>query len=319
MGRYPVIQVQGLTKYYGPRPAIVDVTFAVPRGQVLGFLGPNGAGKSTTMRILTGYLGATSGTASIAGYDVFDHSLEVRRRVGYLPELNPLYAELRVEPYLELMCRLRGVPPRRRGERIDEAVDACGLVDRRHDVIGRLSKGLRQRVGLAQAVVHDPDVLILDEPTAGLDPRQTRETRDLIKELGRRHTVVLSSHVLSEVQATCQRVVIIDGGRLVADDSPAGLSRRLGTGKAQHVGAVVRGAEADVRECLEAMEGVEAVQLTDAGDGEWQVVVEGTGSDLEDRVARAVVVGGLKLRELRSQTLSLEDVFLKLTKEAKGR
>src|SRR5438445_7181109 len=166
MGRCPVIQVQGLTKYFGPRPAIVDVTFSVPRGQVLGFLGPNGAGKSTTMRILTGYLGATSGTASVAGYDVFDHSLEVRRRVGYLPELNPLYAELRVEPYLELMCRLRGVPPSRSRERIDAAVEACGLVDRRREVIAGLSKGLRQRVGLAQAVVHDPDVLLLDEPTA---------------------------------------------------------------------------------------------------------------------------------------------------------
>ena len=319
MGRCPVIQVQGLTKYYGPRPAIVDMTFAVPRGQVLGFLGPNGAGKSTTMRILTGYLGATSGKASIAGYDVFDHSLEVRRRVGYLPELNPLYAELRVEPYLELMCRLRGVSPRRRSERIDEAIDACGLVDRRYDVIGRLSKGLRQRVGLAQAVVHDPDVLILDEPTAGLDPRQTRETRDLIKDLGRRHTVVLSSHVLSEVQATCQRVVIIDGGRLVADDTPEGLSRRLGTGRAQQVGAVVRGDETAVRECLEAAPGVKQVRLADAGDGEWQVVVEGTGSDLEDTVARAIVGRGLKLRELRTRTLSLEDVFLKLTREGKSR
>ena len=319
MGRCPLIQVQGLTKYFGLCPAIVDVTFSVPRGQVFGFLGPNGAGKSTTMRILTGYLGATSGTASVAGYDVFDHSLEVRRRVGYLPELNPLYSELRVEPYLELMCRLRGVPPSRRRERIGSAVEACGLVDRRHEVISRLSKGLRQRVGLAQAVVHDPDVLILDEPTAGLDPRQTRETRDLIKGLGERHTVVLSSHVLSEVQATCERVVIIDGGRLVADDTPQGLSKRLGTGRTHQVEAMVRGAESDVRKCLEAARGVKQVSLSDAGDGEWQVVVEGTGPDLEDSVARAVVGSGLKLRELRTRTLSLEDVFLKLTREGKSR
>jgi ABC-2 type transport system ATP-binding protein len=302
MAAVPLIQVQGLTKYYGDRPAIVDVTFSVPRGQVLGFLGPNGAGKSTTMRILTGYLGATSGTASVAGYDVFDHSREVRRRVGYLPELNPLYAELRVEPYLDLMCRLRGVPPGRRRQRIDDAIEACGLPDRRHDVIARLSKGLRQRVGLAQAVVHDPDVLVLDEPTAGLDPRQTRETRDLIKGLGVRHTVILSSHVLSEVQATCQRVVIIDEGRLVADDTPQGLSRRFGTSRAQ-----------------QAAEGVEQVRLTDGGDGEWRVVVEGTGRDLEDAVARAIVSSDLKLRELRTRTLSLEDVYLKLTKAGRSR
>jgi ABC-2 type transport system ATP-binding protein len=319
MAAVPLIQVQGLTKYYGDRPAIVDVTFSVPRGQVLGFLGPNGAGKSTTMRILTGYLGATSGTASVAGYDVFDHSREVRRRVGYLPELNPLYAELRVDPYLDLMCRLRGVPPGRRRQRIDDAIEACGLPDRRHDVIARLSKGLRQRVGLAQAVVHDPDVLVLDEPTAGLDPRQTRETRDLIKGLGVRHTVILSSHVLSEVQATCQRVVIIDEGRLVADDTPQGLSRRFGTSRAQQVEVLVRGAEADVRECLEAAEGVEQVRLTDGGDGEWRVVVEGTGRDLEDAVARAIVSSDLKLRELRTRTLSLEDVYLKLTKAGRSR
>jgi ABC-2 type transport system ATP-binding protein len=318
MGRCLLIQVEGLTKYYGPRAAIVDVTFSVPRGQILGFLGPNGAGKSTTMRILTGYLGATSGTARIAGYDVFDNSLEVRRRVGYLPELNPLYAELRVEPYLDLMCRLRGVPPARRRERIDHTIEACGLVDRRRDVIARLSKGLRQRVGLAQAVVHDPDVLILDEPTAGLDPRQTRETRDLVKGLGRRHTVILSSHVLSEVQATCQRVVIIDEGRIVADDTPQDLSKRLGTGRTQQVEALVQGAEADIRECLEAVDGVTQVRLSDAGDGEWQVVVEGRG-DFEDAVARAVVGRGLKLRELRARTLSLEDVFLKLTKEGRSR
>jgi ABC-2 type transport system ATP-binding protein len=314
-----LIQVQGLTKYYGDRPAIVDMTFSVPRGQVLGFLGPNGAGKSTTMRILTGYLSATSGTASVAGYDVFDHSREVRRRVGYLPELNPLYTELRVEPYLELMCRLRGVSPGRRRRRLDYAIEACGLLERRHDVIARLSKGLRQRVGLAQAVVHDPDVLVLDEPTAGLDPRQTRETRDLIKGLGVRHTVILSSHVLSEVQATCQRVVIIDEGRLVADDTPEGLSRRFASSRTQQVEAVVRGTETDVRECLEAADGVKRVSLTDVGGGEWRVVVEGTGRDLEDGVARAIVGSDLRLRELRTRTLSLEDVYLKLTKEAKSR
>src|SRR5205807_10341927 len=183
----------------------------------------NGAGKSTTMRILTGYLSATSGTASVAGYDIFEHAREARRRIGYLPETTPLYTEMRVEDYLTLMCRLRAVPPRQRRARIDYAIEACGLRDRRRDIIGHLSRGLRQRVGLAQAVVHDPDVLILDEPTAGLDPAQTRETRDLIRELGRQHTVILSTHILPEVSATCERVVIINQGRLVADDSPANL------------------------------------------------------------------------------------------------
>src|SRR2546429_2183542 len=215
-----LIEVQGLTKQYDGRAAIVDVTFAVPRGQVLGFLGPNGAGKSTTMRILTGYLSATSGTASVAGYDIFEHAREARRRIGYLPETTPLYTEMRVEDYLTLMCRLPAVPPRQRRARIDYANEACGRRDTRRAIIGHLSRGLRQRVGLAQAVVHDPDVLILDEPTAGLDPRQTRETRDLIKDLGRRHTVVLSRHVLSEGQATCQRGGVIGGGRVGAGGTP---------------------------------------------------------------------------------------------------
>lgn len=315
VGRSPLIEVQGLTKYYGERPAISEVTFSVPRGQVLGFLGPNGAGKSTTMRILTGYLSANAGSASIAGFDVFDRSLEVRRRVGYLPELAPLYSEMRVEAYLALMCRLRGVPPSRRRERIDYVVSACGLEERRRDVIGHLSKGLRQRVGLAQAVVHDPDVLILDEPTAGLDPAQTRETRSLISQLGRQHTVILSSHILPEVSATCERVVIINQGRLVADDTPKNLSRRLSEGRAQQVEAVVRGTGEDLERHLREIPGVQEVQLSEPEDGERRLVVTGQSADLEDAVARAVIGAGVGLRELRSRALSLEDVFLELTME----
>ncbi|MDQ6742507.1 MAG: ABC transporter ATP-binding protein [Candidatus Dormibacteraeota bacterium] len=310
-----MIEVQGLTKYYGERPAISEVTFSVPRGQVLGFLGPNGAGKSTTMRILTGYLGASSGSASIAGFDVFDRSLEVRRRVGYLPELAPLYGDMRVEGYLALMCALRGVAPSRRKERIGYAISACGLEERRRDVIGHLSKGLRQRVGLAQAVVHDPDVLILDEPTAGLDPAQTRETRSLISQLGRQHTVILSSHILPEVSATCERVVIINQGRLVADDTPRNLSRRLSEGRAQQVEAVVRGSSEDLERRLRELPGVEEVQFSDLEDGERRLLVSGQSADLEDAVARAVIGSGLGLRELHSRALSLEDVFLELTME----
>jgi ABC-2 type transport system ATP-binding protein len=315
MGRCPLIQVQGLTKYYDDRPAVVDVTFSVPRGQVLGFLGPNGAGKSTTMRILTGYISATSGTASIAGFDVFDQSLEVRRRIGYLPELAPLYGEMRVEAYLDMMCRLRGVPPSARRRRIDYALEAAGMVERRRDVIGRLSKGLRQRVGLAQAVVHDPDVLILDEPTVGLDPAQTRETRDLIVELGRQHTIVLSSHILPEVSATCDRVVIIKEGRLVADDTPRNLSRRLGEGRSQQVEAVVRGDSARIEQALRTLPGVQDVRVTELEDGERQVTVTGDQEDMQDAVARVIVQRGFGLRELRSQVLTLEDVFLELTTE----
>ena len=284
-----MIEVNGLTKYYGDRAAVVDVTFSVPRGQVLGFLGPNGAGKSTTMRILTGYLSASGGTASIGGFDVFEQSLEVRRRVGYLPELAPLYGEMRVDGYLTLMCRLRGVPPSRRSERIGYAIEACGLADRRHEIIGRLSKGLRQRVALAQAVVHDPEVLILDEPTAGLDPAQTRETRALIGELGRQHTVILSSHILPEVSATCERVVIINQGRLVADDTPRNLSRRLSQGRAQQVEAVIRGSAGDIEQRLRLLPGVEQVQMSEPDDGERQLVVTGHAGDLEDTVAKTVI------------------------------
>lgn len=311
-----MIEVEGLTKYYGDRPAVVDLSFSVPRGQVLGFLGPNGAGKSTTMRILTGYLSASSGRARVAGHDVFENPREVRRHVGYLPELNPLYTEMRVRAYLELMCKLRGVPPGQRRRRVEAAVEVCGLAERQNEVIGHLSRGLRQRVGLAQAVVHDPEVLILDEPTAGLDPRQTRETRDLIRELGREHTVVLSSHVLSEIQATCERVVIIDQGRLVADDTPKALSRRLEGERRQQVEATVRGNEAAVRRCLEGIRGVREVSLEATGEGEWQALITGRGPRLDDAVARAVVAGGLGLRGLRTLTPSLEDVFLKLTREA---
>ena len=315
VGRSQLIEVQGLTKYYGERPAISEVTFSVPRGQVLGFLGPNGAGKSTTMRILTGYLSASSGSASIAGFDVFDRSLEVRRRVGYLPELAPLYRDMRVDGYLALMCKLRGVPPSRRKERIGYVISACGLEERRRDVIGHLSKGLRQRVGLAQAVVHDPDVLILDEPTAGLDPAQTRETRSLISQLGRQHTVILSSHILPEVSATCERVVIINQGRLVADDTPRNLSRRLSEGRAQQVEAVVRGTGEDLERRLRELPGVQEVQLSDLEDGERRLLVSGQSADLEDAVARAVIGSGMGLRELHSRALSLEDVFLELTME----
>ena len=309
-----LIEVQGLTKYYGERAAVQDVTFSVPSGQVLGFLGPNGAGKSTTMRILTGYIGATSGSASVAGFDVFSESLEVRRHIGYLPETAPLYNEMRVAGFLTLMCKLRGVPPSRRRAQVDDAVDACGLGDRRDEVIGRLSRGLRQRVGLAQAIVHQPDALILDEPTAGLDPGQTRETRDLIKQLGRDRTVVLSSHILSEVEATCERVLIINEGRLVADGAPGKLAQRIGTGRKHEVELVVRGDADEVEAALREVHGVDALSSTPTDSGIVRVVVSSRLPDLREALSRAVIEGGFGLLEVQARTLSLEDVFLQLTR-----
>jgi ABC-2 type transport system ATP-binding protein len=309
-----VIEVKALTKYYADRPAVLDVTFSVPRGQVLGFLGPNGAGKSTTMRILTGYISASDGTASIDGYDVFENSLEVRKRVGYLPEMTPLYNDMRVDGYLGLMCRLRGVPPSIRKQRIDAAIESCGLTERRHDIIGRLSRGLRQRVGLAQAVVHDPEVLILDEPTSGLDPSQTRDTRQLIVELGRRHTVILSSHILPEVSATCERVVIINQGVLVADDTPDHLADRLSTGRGREVEMILRGDHGTIASRMGRVEEVTGVEIYALPDGAFQVIVSSV-HDIRERLAWEAVAAGFGLRELRTRTLSLEQIFLQLTTE----
>jgi ABC-2 type transport system ATP-binding protein len=309
-----LIEVQGLTKFYDERPAIQDVTFSVPKGQVLGFLGPNGAGKSTTMRILTGFLGMSAGTATIDGFDVFTHSLEVRRRIGYLPETNPLYNEMRVTGFLDLMCRLRGVPPSKRRARVEHAIDACGLEDRRREVIGRLSKGLRQRVGLAQAIVHDPIALILDEPTAGLDVAQRRETRTLVKELGRQHTVILSSHILPEVAATCERVLIINEGRIVADDTPQRLTERLGRDHGQEVEMLLRGEGGadEIGAKLREVAGVDAVVVSPEGDGLWRVVVSGAPA-LREELTRVAVEAGLGVREVHARTPTLEDVFLSLT------
>jgi ABC-2 type transport system ATP-binding protein len=314
-----MIEVENLTKYYDERPAVLEVSFSVPRGQVLGFLGPNGAGKSTTMRILTGYISASEGSASIAGFDVFSESLEVRRRIGYLPETTPLYNEMRVRDYLLLMCRLRGVHPRHRQQRLDYAIEVCGLGTRYRDIIGRLSRGLRQRVGLAQAVVHDPDVLILDEPTSGLDPAQTRETRALISDLGRQHTVILSSHILPEVSATCERVVIINQGRLVADDTPDNLSRQLSAGRGIEVELSIRGDAVAAAAAIAKLPGVREVPAaTTAPDGEGRLTVSIDSADVREALASAVVEGGFGLLEMRSRVLSLEEVYLQLTTTEEG-
>ncbi len=303
-----MIEVEDLTKTYGDFVAIEDVSFHVPRGEVLGFLGPNGAGKTTTMRILTGYMPPTSGHASVAGFDVFHDSLEVRRRIGYLPETVPLYNEMTVAGYLDFVARLRGVD--NRWDRIDWVMEQVDIADRADDLIGKLSKGYRQRVGLAQALVHDPEVIILDEPTIGLDPKQVVEVRELIRSLSGERTVILSTHILPEVSQLCERVLIINEGHIVAEDTPERLTARLEG--AERVRVVLEPEAEGVVEVLGAIDGVKDV--TPVGDGKFDVTCA-LGAELRPILARRIVERGWSLLELRPVGMSLEDVFLKLTTE----
>jgi len=310
-----VIEVQNLTKVYGNLTAVDHISFRVNRGEILGFLGPNGAGKTTTMRILAGYLPATSGTARIAGYDVAEQSMEVRRRVGYLPEVPPLYPDMTVEGYLDFVARLKRVPAAQRRSRVTAAMELARVADRRRELIRRLSRGYRQRVGLAQAIVHDPDVLILDEPTAGLDPRQIIEVRQLIRSLAGNHTVVLSTHILPEVSMTCTRVVIINRGRVVAEDTPENLTLQLRG--AERLRLLVRGPDAELRRLLQGLDGIRPVSITPVDGGQrLSLVLEVTaGSDVRPLLAKRLVQNGFELYELRSERMSLEEVFVQLTTE----
>jgi ABC-2 type transport system ATP-binding protein len=311
-----MIDVQDLTKDYGSRRAISGISFKVERGEVLGFLGPNGAGKTTTMRIITGFMPPTSGTVTIAGFDVFRQSLEARRHVGYLPESVPLYTEMSVGGYLDFMAKIKGIPRSKRREQIDKVMENTHIEDRRRQLIGKLSKGYRQRVGLAQALLGEPDVLILDEPTVGLDPRQITEVRDLIKEIGREHAVILSTHILPEVSMVCSRVLIVDDGKEVAEDTPENLMRQLRGSEAVQVS--VRGANAAVMSAIRAVPRVLSVTLIDAetldGVSSYTVATD-PGADVREELARALVDGGHGLLELRMAGVSLEDVFLRLTTE----
>ena len=311
-----MIDVQDLTKDYGSRRAIDGITFKVERGEVLGFLGPNGAGKTTTMRIITGFMPPTRGTVSIAGFDIFRQSLEARRRIGYLPESVPLYTEMSVGGYLDFMAKIKGVPRAKRREQIDRAMEATRVQDRARQLIGKLSKGYRQRVGLSQALLGEPDVLILDEPTVGLDPRQITEVRDLIKEIGRDHAVILSTHILPEVSMVCSRVLIVDDGKEVAEDTPENLMRQLRGSEAVQV--TVRGPRAAVMDAIRSVPGVLSVTL--AGEGSTDGVARYTvatdpGADVREELAKTLVDGGHGLIELRMAGVSLEDVFLRLTTE----
>ena len=307
-----MIQAEHLSKTYGTHPALNDVSFSVEKGEVLGFLGPNGAGKTTTMRILSGYLPATSGRASIAGFDVMKQSLEARRHIGYLPETVPLYPEMSVSGYLDFMAKIKGLSGKTRKVEVYRVMEMVGVEQRSKQLIGKLSKGFRQRVGLAQAILGGPDVLILDEPTIGLDPRQIIEIRNLIKSLGSEHTVMLSTHILPEVSATCSRVIIINDGRVVAEDTPENLTRRLRG--ADNLQLEVRGPRREVLASLKRVPRVLSVDAADGRDGRtvFTVACE-VGSDVREQLAAAVVGGGWGLLELRPVGMSLEEIFLKLT------
>jgi ABC-2 type transport system ATP-binding protein len=309
-----VIEVQHLTKRYGRVTAVDDISFRVERGEILGFLGPNGAGKTTTMRILTGYMPATDGKAIVAGFDVFDQPIEAKRRTGYLPETPPLYPDMTVAEYLSFVAKIKGVPVADRAQRIRSVMQRTRIDDMADRLTAKLSKGYKQRVGLAQALIHNPDVLILDEPTAGLDPKQIIETRQLIKELAGDHTIILSTHILPEVSQTCQRVVIINKGRVVAVDTPENLQARLRGSETMYVQLDASGM--DVSSTLTRIPGVTRVAEADRRDGIVGYEIESErGSDIRRDLARAIVTSGWGLLELRPMRMSLEEVFLSVTTE----
>jgi len=301
-----MLEVSDITKVYGTRTVVDRVSFSVPKGEILGFLGPNGAGKTTTMRVITGYVPPSSGTVKVAGFDVQEQPLEVKRRLGYLPEHPPLYPEMLVRSYLEFVARIRGVPRRQIRARVDRAIERCGLEAVAGRLVAVLSKGYQQRVGLAQAILHEPDLLILDEPTVGLDPTQIREIRSLIKSFSGEHTVILSTHILAEVTMTCHRVMIINEGRIAATDTLEGLTARGGGGR-----VLVRfarradGAEAALR----ALPGVASVEPFEGQDGGFAIGL-GPGQDAREEIAALAVGRGWGLLEMRPLTRSLEEIFI---------
>ncbi|HWP84423.1 MAG TPA: ATP-binding cassette domain-containing protein [Terriglobia bacterium] len=307
-----MIEVQGLTKRYGRTTAVEDLNFSVRKGEILGFLGPNGAGKTTTMRVLTCYLPPTLGKVTVAGYDVMEQPLEVKKRVGYLPETPPLYTDMRVREMLRFAARIKGVPARSVKQRLEVAAEKAAVTDVLHKIVGHLSKGYRQRVGLAAALIHEPEVLVLDEPTAGLDPKQIIETRKLIQSLAGDHTIILSTHILPEAAHTCNRVMIINRGKLVAEDTPENLTARLQGYETMRL--VVEGPPQQIQETLARVPGVHHVGYMPPVDGRVEFTVEtAPGQDSRKELARAVVESGWGLLELRPAGMSLEEIFLKLT------
>jgi len=303
-----MIEVKNLTKQYGDRTAVNHISFSVAKGEILGFLGQNGAGKTTTMKILTGFMPASGGTASVGGYDVFENPLEVKKKIGYLPETPPLYPELLVVEYLSFVADLRGVPKRDKTKKIDKAIELCQLGEVRRRLIGNLSKGYRQRVGLAQALIHDPEVLILDEPTVGLDPKQVNEARNLIKSLREDKTVIYSTHILSEVAATCDRIIVIDRGNIVAQEA---LNPMGATGGIVKTEIVVRKVADDLRKNLVALNGVKGVQLS--SNGTHRLVIESEATEeVMAEVARVVVESKAGLLKMSPIQQALEEYYLNL-------
>lgn len=307
-----MIKVRNLTKRYGPTVAVNDVSFDAEAGEVLGFLGPNGAGKTTTMRVLTCFLPADAGTASIDGYDIFENSIEVRQRIGYLPESAPLYGDMGVIEYLKFIAQIRNIPKIERNDRIKSVVDICGLGPMIQKDVGELSKGYRQRLGLAQSLIHDPPILILDEPTSGLDPSQIIEIRNLIKEIGKEKTIIFSTHILSEVSATCSRVLIISDGRIVANGTPDELAEQA---KGDEVVDISIRAPQEVLESkLEALDFVTGFKQVETDNGVLRYKISSQqGDNTAEKLFRFVVENNWSLTELRQETVSLEDVFLRLT------
>lgn len=319
-----MIEVQNLTKNYGPFQALKDISFSVDKGQIVGFLGPNGAGKTTTMRILTCFMPASSGQVTVAGYDVFKESRDVRKRIGYLPENVPLYPEMTVTKYLTYMAKIRSVPHSHRKECLDVAVEACGLTERRHQIIGQLSRGFRQRVGLAQALIHEPAVLILDEPTSGLDPRQIVEIRELIKSLGKERTILFSTHILPEASMTCERLIIISGGKITGDvqleegravskqnDAPENFQTTPLTLSLEVAGAPTD----DILAALSDIPGAVQVEQIAAGakDSATFHLHYALTTDIRAEVAETIVGRGWRLLEMHTVEMSLEELFLSLT------
>jgi len=308
-----MIEVTNLTKRYAGNTAVAGLSFTVERGEIVGLLGPNGAGKSTTMRILSCFIPATSGNARVAGLDVFTDADEVRRRIGYMPENNPLHPDMRVREYLKFRARLKGLGRSRTRERVDAVVAQCGLADVSHRIIGQLSKGYRQRVGLADALVHEPELIILDEPTIGLDPSQIRSVRQLIKQLGSRHTVLISSHILPEVELTCNRVLIMREGRILAADSPENLQKKMG--KNGQIIAEISAPLEELKTCWAQMPEIAHFNIA-AAEGEYHrcALTAVGGQDLRPQVFSLVRERGWKLRELSRLRHSLEDIYIRLTR-----
>jgi ABC-2 type transport system ATP-binding protein len=308
-----LIEVENLTKTYGDKTAVDHVSFSVNKGEILGFLGPNGAGKTTTMRILTGFMPATSGIARVAGFDVATNSMDVRRHIGYLPETPPIYPDMTIESYLDFVARIKNVPAADRATRVTDAMRKTNLDDRRTELIKRLSRGYKQRVGIAQALVHDPDVIVLDEPTVGLDPKQIIEVRNLIKGLAGSHTIILSTHILPEVSMTCDRVVIINKGKIAAVDTPQNLTSQMKSG--QKIRLEVQASADALRVALGQVPGVTHVVVESLPGSAHSIVTIETaqGSDARSEVAATIIRNNWPLFELRGVSLSLEDIFLELT------